>query len=307
MDPLEDVLALLETRSHLSAALTAGGQWAVRFEPPSGVKFNTVRRGHCWLEVEGCGGPIALAPGDCYLLTRPRPFTLRSDPAGPEVDAHSIFARAKQGMAHVGTGDDVLLIGGRFTFDEPGSDLLLAGLPPVVHVPAGTPQAETLEWALTLIEQELTLRPAASTLVAEHLAIVMLVHVLRLHLAREPQTSFGWLAGLGEPAVRTALTSLHADPAHPWTVAELARAGAVSRSTLAARFKETVGLGPLEYLTRWRIQLAAQKLRKSDETLSAIARFTGYGSESAMSTAFKRVTGMSPSVYRRSHRANAGG
>ncbi|MGV9233730.1 AraC family transcriptional regulator [Streptomyces nigra] len=307
MDPLEDILSLLRTRSHLSAGLTAGGQWSVRFEPPTGVKFNTLRRGYCWLEVEKADGPIALAPGDCYLLTQPLPFTLRSDPPGPEIDAHTIFARAENGMAHTGTGDDVLLIGGRFTFGEPGHELLLAGLPPVIHVPAGTPHAETVEWALTVIEQELTSRPAASSLVAEHLAVVMLIHVMRLHLAREPRAASGLLTGLAEPAVRAALTALHTNPAHPWTVAELARAGAVSRSTLAARFKATMGQGPMEYLTRWRIQLAALKLRESDETLSAIARHTGYGSESAMSTAFKRVTGVSPSVYRRCHRGAGAG
>ncbi|WP_454607330.1 helix-turn-helix transcriptional regulator [Streptomyces tendae] len=135
----------------------------------------------------------------------------------------------------------------------------------------------------------------------------MLIHVMRLHLAREPRAASGLLTGLAEPAVRAALTALHTDPAHPWTVAELARAGAVSRSTLAARFKDTMGQGPMEYLTRWRIQLAAQSLRESDETLSAIARHTGYGSESAMSTAFKRVTGVSPSVYRRCHRGAGAG
>ncbi|MFG2452819.1 AraC family transcriptional regulator [Streptomyces sp. NPDC048512] len=301
MDPLEDVLDLLETRSHLSTSLIAGGEWAVRFDAPLDVKFNAVRRGHCWLEVEGHGAPIELAAGDCYLLTRPRPFTLRSSPKAPEVDARTVFARAEHGVARTGTGDDVLLIGGRFTFSEPGQELLLASLPPVIHLPAGTAHAETVEWALTVIERELLLRPVASDLVAEHLAMVMLVYVLRLHLAREPQSVSGWLAGMTDPAVAAALTSLHEEPARPWTVAELARAGAVSRSTLAARFKQTVGQGPLEYLTQWRIHLASQKLRKSNDTIGSIARITGYGSESAMSTAFKRVTGVSPSVYRRRH------
>ncbi|MFF2102303.1 cupin domain-containing protein [Streptomyces sp. NPDC058202] len=305
MDPLEDVLDLLETRSHLSTSLIAGGEWAVRFEAPLDVKFNAVRRGSCWLDVEGHSGPIALAEGDCYLLTRPRRFTLRSGPDAPEVDARSVFAGAEHGVAHTGTGDDVLLIGGRFTFSEPGQDLLLASLPPVVHLPAGTAQAETVEWALTVIERELLLRPVASSLVAEHLAMVMLVYVLRLQLAREPQSVSGWLAGLTDPAVAAALASLHEDPARPWTVAELARAGAVSRSTLAARFKQSVGQSPLEYLTQWRIQLASQKLRKGDDTVAAIARITGYGSESAMSTAFKRVTGVSPSAYRRRHALGA--
>nr|WP_274383053.1 AraC family transcriptional regulator [Streptomyces pratensis] len=172
-------------------------------------------------------------------------------------------------------------------------------MPPVIHIPAGTRHAETVRWALTVIDQELTDRPMAATLVAERLAVVMLVHVLRLHLARDPHASSGWLAGLGDPVIAEALTCLHRDPARPWTVAELAHTTSVSRSTLAARFKATVGQGPLEYLTRWRIELAARQLRDGGETLAAIARSVGYGSESALSVAFKRVVGVPPGDYRR--------
>ncbi|HET6742187.1 MAG TPA: AraC family transcriptional regulator [Kribbella sp.] len=299
MDPLEDVLTLLETRSHLSASLAAGGQWAVRFDAPDGAKFNTVRHGSCLLEVDGADEPIELAQGDCYLLTRRRAFTLRSDPQAVPVDAGPLFARAEGGIARTGQGDDVLLIGGRFSFGTRAQELLLDQLPPVVHIPAGTRHAETVQWAMTAIDQERTHRPMASNLVAEHLAVVMLVHMLRVHLAREPHAASGWLAGLADPVVATALTSLHRDPARSWTVAELAGAAAVSRSTLAARFKATVGQGPLEYLTRWRIELAARQLREDGGTLASIAHSVGYGSESALSVAFKRVLGMPPGDYRR--------
>jgi len=299
VDPLGDVLTLLETRSHLSASLAAGGQWAVRFDAPDGVKFNAVRHGSCLLEVDGADEPIELAEGDCYLLTRQRSFTLRSDSQAVPVDAGPLFARAESGIARTGQGEDTFLIGGLFSFGTRAQELLLDQLPPVVHIPAGTRHAETVQWALTAIDQELTHRPMASTLVAEQLAVVMLVHVLRVHLAREPHAASGWLAGLADPVVATALSSLHRDPARSWTVAELARAAAVSRSTLAARFKATVGQGPLEYLTRWRIELAARQLREDGGTLAAIAHSVGYGSESALSVAFKRVLGMPPGDYRR--------
>jgi AraC-like DNA-binding protein len=299
VDPLEDVLALLETRSHLSTSLVAGGSWAVRFDAPAGVKFNAVRRGSCLLEVDGVDEAIPLAAGDCYLLTRARSFTLGSGPEATPVSAGPVFARAERGVARVGDGDDVLLIGGRFSFGARAHELLLDSLPPVIHVPAGSEQAEAVEWALAAIDGELRHRPPASTLMAEHLAVVMLIHVLRLHLAREPRAVSGWLAGLTDPAVAAALRAMHETPARPWTVADLARNGAVSRSTLAARFKDTVGQGPLEYLTRWRIELASRDLRRGTETVASIARSVGYGSESALSVAFKRITGMSPGDYRR--------
>ncbi|MFF8770789.1 AraC family transcriptional regulator [Kitasatospora sp. NPDC015120] len=299
MDPLDDVLTLLETRAHLSAGLAAGGRWAVRFAAPEGVKFNAVRRGSCLLEVDGLDAPLALAEGDCYLLPHRRPFTLRSGHGAEPVPAAPLFARAGNGVARAGTGDDTLLVGGRFSFGPRAQDLLLDRLPPVVHLPAGTPHAGTVRWALAAIDEELTRRPMASALVAEHLAVVMLVHVLRLHLVREPHAVSGWLAGLADPLAATALAALHREPARAWTVADLARTCAVSRSTLAARFKAAVGQGPLQYLTGWRIELAARRLREGDDGLAAIAHAVGYGSESALSVAFKRTLGVSPSDYRR--------
>ncbi|MBM7438909.1 AraC family transcriptional regulator [Streptomyces sp. HB132] len=299
MDPLEDVLALLDTRGRLSASMVAGGRWAVRFEAPEAVKFNAVRRGSCLLEVDGLDEPIGLAEGDCYLLTRPRAFTLRSDPEAVPVDAGPVFAAAEDGVARFGDGDDVFFIGGAFSFGARAQELLLDQLPLVVHVPADTRHAETVRWALNTIDQELKDRPMAATLVTEQLAVVMLVHVLRLQLARDPHAVSGRLAGLGDPVIAEALTFLHRDPAHAWTVAELANGVAVSRSTLAARFRTTVGQGPLEYLTHWRIELAARQLRDGGDTLAAIARSVGYGSESALSVAFKRVLGVPPGDYRR--------
>jgi AraC-like DNA-binding protein len=299
-DPLEDVLTLVGTTGHLSVGLVAGGEWALSFEPPEGVKFNAVRRGHCLLTVDGVPEPIELAEGDCFLLTQPRAFILASGPEVRPVPADPVFAAAIDGRARVGTGEDVIFIGGRFDFGERAQELLLDALPPVIHVPGRTAEAATVRWALDQIDAELRDRPLASTLVTEHLALVMLIHLLRLHLTvAGPGAASGWLAGLTDPIVAPALRAMHDRPAHAWTVAQLAEVAAVSRSTLASRFKHAVGQGPLDYLTGWRIELAANRLRRGDETMAAIAREVGYGSESALSNAFKRVTGASPRDYRR--------
>ncbi|MFI7606177.1 cupin domain-containing protein [Micromonospora sp. NPDC049366] len=296
MDPLEDVLALVGATSSLSTAMAAGGRWAVRFGPPAGVKFNAVRRGGCVLRVDGVTEPVTLAEGDCFLLTQPRCFTLASDLDTPPEPAGPIFSAAVDGVARAGTGEDVFLIGGAFSFTERGRALLLDGLPPVIHVPAATPEAGTVRWAVEQIDAELRAQPLGGRLVAEHLALVMLIRILRLHLARDGGS--GWLAGLADPVLAPVLRALHAHPDRPWTVAELARVASVSRSTLAARFKEVVDRGPLEYLTGWRIELAAERIRRSDDTMASIARAVGYGSESALSVAFKRTTGLSPRAYR---------
>ncbi|MEQ4721629.1 AraC family transcriptional regulator [Nonomuraea sp. B19D2] len=307
-DPLEDVLALVGTTSRLSVRLVAGGEWALSYGPPPAVKFVAVRSGHCLLTVDGVPEPIELVEGDCFLLTQPRAFTMASGPGLRPVPAGPVFAAATDGVARVGTGEDVVFIGGRFDFGERARELLLDVLPPVIHVPGRTAEAATVRWALEQIDAELRDRSLASTLVTEHLALVMLIHLLRLHLAAAGQGPVsGWMAGLTDPIVAPALRAMHARPAHAWTVAELAEAAAVSRSTLAARFKRTVGQSPLDYLTGWRIELATDRLRRGDDTVAMIARRVGYGSESALSNAFKRVTGASPREYRRRIRPAGGG
>ncbi|MBB2943820.1 AraC-like DNA-binding protein [Actinoplanes lutulentus] len=295
-DPLDDVLALAGVTSSLSTALVAGGDWAIDFEPPLAVKFNAVARGSCLLTVDGVPGPIPLAEGDCFLLIQPRAFTLASGPGVPPVPAGPIFSAAASGVAQVGETAGVRVIGGRFDFGDRARELLLDALPPVIHVPAGTAEAQTIRWSLARIDEELGGRPLASTLVTEHLAMIMLIHILRLHVAGGGP---GLLAGLADPVVAPALRALHARPERAWTVADLAEVSAVSRSTLAARFRQAMGRGPLDYLTGWRIELAAARLRRGDGTVAAIAHAIGYGSESALSTAFKRVTGSSPRDYRR--------
>lgn len=208
-------------------------------------------------------------------------------------------------MARAGTGDELRLIGGSFTFGARGQALLLDDLPTVIHVPANTSEAATVRWAIGEIETELRACAPAATLVASQLALVMLIRILRLHLARSPHPADGWLAGLADPVSAAALRAMHARPAYGWTVAELARAAGVSRSTLAARFKRVVGTGPLEYLTGWRIELAADRLRHGDDTIATIARAVGYGSESSLSVAFKRATGQAPRAYRLDHHEGA--
>ncbi len=305
MDPLEDVLGLLDVRGHVSAGLVAGGDWAVRFPPPPGMKFNTVCEGRCSLTVGG-SARVSLSEGDCFLLTRPVPFVLGNAWDTTPVEAEPLFTAAEGTTVRVGSGEDTVLVGGGFSFGDRARNLLLDFLPPLIHIPANTPQADAVRWSLTQIACELNRPSPGSRVVAEHLAVVMLVHVLRLHLSRETTAGPGWPAGLADPVVAPVLSAVHGSPAHPWTVAELAGVARVSRSALAARFKDVIGRPPLDYLTRWRIELASRDLRQGREPLATIAHRVGYGSESALSTAFRRVTGISPSDYRGEARARHG-
>lgn len=279
----------------------AADPWRILFEAPDGVKFNVVLTGSCLLTVEGVPEPVRVEPGDCFLLTRSTAFVLASDLTAPAVLASSVFSHQVAGVARHGTADvdaSFVAVGGGFSFSAPAARLLDA-LPPVLHVPAGAPEAASIAEVLATVAREVREDLPGSTAVVEHLAVVMLVRMLRWHLAQGPGTPPGWLRGLADPVVGRALTALHGDPARRWTVAELARTCAVSRSTLSERFRTVVGSGPIEYLVGWRMEIATQDLLRGDESVAAIGRRLGYASESAFSTAYKRVRGGAPSHVRR--------
>ena len=177
--------------------------------------------------------------------------------------------------------------------------ILLGVLPPIVHIRKESDKA-ALRWSLERMRQELREPQPGGFLVAQHLAYMMLVQALRLHLAEGLKGGVGWLFALADKQMSAAINAMHDDPAHRWTLQELAKRAGMSRSTFALKFKETVGASPIEYLTRWRMLLAGDRLTNSSDPISVIALSLGYESESAFSTAFKRIMGCSPRQYGRS-------
>ena len=306
MDPLSDVLSLLRVRNYHSATLSLGGDWAFTFPEREGIKFTAVVKGSCWLQVEGEQQPQRLQQGDCFLMTRGMPFSLYSDMSQPVMnsDGHFQTLAADELALHYG-GDDIQLVGGRFDFSGVPTQLLLSSLPSLVHVQANDPQASLLRWALERFTSELQHKRPGRSLMNEHLAHLMLVEVLRTHLATLNSTGIGWFYGLADRNLSVALSAIHAAPAHRWSVQELAQLATMSRSAFALRFKQVVGAAPMEYLTHWRMLLASDRLKNSDDAVSTIAFSLGYESESAFSTAFKRVMSQSPRHYVREHTAQA--
>lgn len=306
MDPLSDVLSLLRIRNYHSASLTLGGHWAFNFPERDGIKFTAVVKGSCWLHVEGEQQPKLLEQGDCFLMTRGMPFTLYSDATQPIMDSDGYFQTlAADELSLRYGGDDVQLVGGRFDFTGIPTQLLLSILPSVVHVQGNEQQASILRWALERFTSELQQKRPGRSLMNEHLAHIMLVEVLRAHLAIVDTNGVGWFFGLADRNLNLALSAMHGDPARRWTVQELAQLATMSRSAFALRFKQVVGAAPMEYLTSWRMLLASDRLKNSADSVSTIAFSLGYESESAFSTAFKRVMSQSPRHYLREHVAQA--
>ena len=245
MDPLSEVLALLNTQSSFFAGLKAGGDWAIDFPAPDGIKFNAVVEGACWLSVEGVAQAIRLERGDCFLLSRRRTFSLRSDrPAGRS--GGSGVSPCRPGHRPLCAADGFFLIGGRFAF---GEGRRFAGRRTAARrrgqerIGAGG----GAELALRRLAHELAHASPGGAIVIQHLGHIMLVEMLRLYLERGGDGAPSWLLAVSDPRVGAAIQAIHADPARVWTVEALAEVAGVSRSTLALHFKRKAGIAPLEY------------------------------------------------------------
>ena len=189
-------------------------------------------------------------------------------------------------------------VGGYFGFEKNHASILLGMLPPIVHIKKEADKLR-IRWSIERMMAELREPQPGSFLVLQHLAHMLLVQALRAHLAEGLNGGIGWLFALADEQIGPAINAMHGEPAHPWTLHELAEKVGMSRSGFAAKFKETVGATPIDYLIRWRMLLAGDRLKNSGDPISIIAQSLGYESESAFSTAFKRVMGCSPRQYSR--------
>ena len=298
IDPLSDVLTLLRPQSAISIGIDLAGDWAFHFSGHESIKFNAVTRGLCWVNVAG-GAWHRIEQNGCFLLTQGLPFTLASDPTVPPMDASALYQDVTGPIATWNEGGDMYLIGGCFIFAERDSAALLGALPPIIAVDARSPHASVLQWALAQLAVELDQHRPGGALMSDHLAHFMLVHILRLHLETADERHPSWLHALADRQISSALTAIHGDPARAWALADLAAQAGMSRSVFAERFRAGVGLSAMDYLTRWRMLLARDRLRHTADSIASIALSVGYQSEAAFSTAFKRANHGSPRQFRR--------
>jgi len=301
MDLLSDVLSLLKPRSYVAGGFEVGCDLAIQFPKHQGIKCYAMVAGQCWLSVEGVPNAVLLTAGDCFLLPRGLPFCLATDLSLTPVDADTFrSARRSSGAVSSNEGGDRYIVGGAFVLTGCHADILLRLLPPIVHIRKDSDKA-AMRWSLERMREELRDPQPGGSLIAQQLAYMMLVQALRLHLADAATGGVGWLFALADKQMNAAITCMHDDAAHRWTLQELAECVGMSRSIFALRFKETVGSTPMEYLTRWRMLLAGDRPKNSDESISAIGLSLGYESESAFRKAFRGVMGCSPREYSRGH------
>ncbi len=295
MDPLSDIIALLRPSAAVSKPISGRGHWGVRYDAHDAPGFTMILAGAAWIAFEG-KEPLRLAAGDFILLPTTPAFTLSSEPGVACIPAEPRTEAVRHGEQD-GEADFVAL-GGSFVFERVNAPLLLALLPDLIHIPAATGRATRFGRLIELLSQECRSDYPGKELIVQRMLEVLLVEALRWRDFDDAAIP-GLLNGMRDPALARVLGAIHADVRAGWTVAELARIAGMSRSGFAARFNETLGCAPIEYLARWRMALAKDALMRGAKTLDRIADEVGYESASSFSTAFRKRLGCSPGRFAR--------
>ena len=299
MDPLSDIIALLRPHAAFSKPITGRGKWGVRYSAYGRPGFALVLAGRCWLAVDSAE-PVLLDHGDFVLLPSTPAFSLLSQPDAESVQTQPTYSAVRHGDP---AGEpDFQMLGGTFEIEPVNAPLLLALLPEVIHVRSAEKNALRLARIIDLIMEECAINAPGRKMILERLLEVMMMECLRWGAIGEDDLLAGLLAGLRDPALAKVLYALHSKVQAAWTVAELAKLAGMSRSAFAARFTETLGCAPKEYLSRWRMTLAQDALSRGAKSLDRLAQEIGYESASAFSTAFRRRVGCSPGAFARSRR-----
>ncbi|MDB5928760.1 MAG: DNA-binding protein AraC-type [Polaromonas sp.] len=288
----------------------AAGSVAPLLEPGAEkvVIFHLITEGECYAELANAP-PLRLVAGDAIVFPQGDAHRMSSAPGvAPAAGGRlaEMLSRRPRQLAYGGGGPTTRLVCGYLACDDRLARLLLAGLPPLLRVnvrgsDAGAWLEASVRYALAEARSP---RPGGAGVLAK-LAEVLFIEVLRLYMNSHGEERTGWLAGVSDRIVGAALNSLHQQPAHAWTLDELARSAGTSRSVLAERFQHLVGSSPIQYLTQWRMLLAANLLRRSNAPLARIAEDVGYQTDTAFSRAFRREYGSPPAAWRRHQAAHA--
>jgi AraC-like DNA-binding protein len=294
IDPLADIVTLLQPAARFSKLVECAGAWRIRREATGEPFYCAILDGACRVTF-GDDQPFILEAGDFVLVPAMRDLVNESLDASADLP-DTIPAQLADGRFRAGRLDgpaDLRMRIGHCSFGAPDAALLVSLLPDVVIV-RGEPRLATL---MQLLGEETRAQRPARELVLERLLEVLLIEALRS--GTETTAAPGLSRGLADERLAASLHALHARPAHPWTVADLAAEAALSRSAFFARFSRIVGLAPMEYLFAWRMALAKQLLRRRELTMDEVAERVGYGSASTFSVAFARHAGVPPARFAR--------
>lgn len=300
-DALSAIAPLLRVRPELQEVCRFASQWktAHEVESPGWAQFHIVTKGSCRLELHS-GQWFDLATGDLLLLPHGDAHVVRSVRGGsrPMAPIRIECNNAIRIKTNTADESDTELICGRLRFDEVPSSLVIAALPQTILLSLGTERLlASLHTLVQMIEAELQTDRAGAAAIANDLASALFVIMLRTHF-EQAESASDLLKLLATPASARAVNAMLEDPAHGWTLDELAAESHVSRATLVRTFQKAAGMAPLAFLTELRLGLAQQRITTTNASLISVAMAVGYESESAFARAFKRRFGVSPGKLR---------
>jgi len=321
IDVLSEVLSAVRLTGSVFFDVTAVAPWVAE-APPSAqiadavkpgahhaIEYHVITRGSCWISIVGGAPfePVRLEEGDIAVVAHGEPHVVSSAP-GMRADLDtSPYSRLRHDsdlpfkLRTGGNGaSEAHLMCGFFTCDVRPFNPLLNALPRFMRIGRGAsaPTDALLEHFLRLASGESADKRAGAQSVLNKLSELLFIEAIRTYMDQLSSASTGWLSGLRDPLVGRVLALLHGEPARPWTLAEIAAAAGASRSALVDRFTQLTGYPPIQYLTRWRMQLAARRLGDKGVKVAAVAQEVGYESEAAFSRAFKKFSGQSPTEWR---------
>jgi len=301
IDPLAEVVTLLQPGARFSKVVNGAGRWGVRRSEVGQPFYCVVLDGACRLSVDGLQ-PIVLNEGDFVLIPAAYDFTMSSVEPVTSREFDTAPVALPDGEFSVGiqsSPPDVRLLVGHLIFGSPDAALLVSLLPQLVHVRA----QKRLATLVHLVSDESRAQRPARDVVLARLLEVLLIEALRSTAGTTAPP--GLLRGLADERLALAIRRMHENPTQPWTVAQLAKEAALSRSAFFARFNRAVGVAPMEYLLGWRMALAKNLLRRNECGVAEVAQRVGYSSGSTFSVAFTRHVGQSPTRYAQAHTQSA--
>ncbi|HEV8136356.1 MAG TPA: AraC family transcriptional regulator [Pyrinomonadaceae bacterium] len=305
-DLLTTVLNALQFKGRCFCYSQFTAPWALKLPESDFAHFHVCERGQAWIEVEGVEQSALMAAGDLVILPHGNAHVLRDDPKSNPIALNQLLKQRSSGtnlVRHGGGGTETIGICGSFKFENEVGNPIISLLPKLIHVPHSDSQTCLwLEPILNGLAREVQNPSVGSGSLINHLTGVMFVQAVRAWIRSRPQTEGGWLGALRDQQISSALNLMHQGSGRPWTIAKLAAEVGMSRSPFATKFTAFVGEPPLTYLTRLRMNLAADYLRNEHLRIGEIAERVGYESQASFTNAFKRQFAMSPREYQEKHR-----
>jgi AraC-like DNA-binding protein len=317
MDALSELLRVVKLSGAMFYKSSCSAPWCLHSPQSSAflpylrsnatrvIEFHHITEGTAYVRVGEESMP--LTAGDIVMIPHGDAHEMGAGEGGKPIDGQAALPALWSGRVAFasfgGPGPVTGLVCGYLACDAELIKPVLAGLPRVVRVNIRSDASgEWLDNTLRHAVEQAGAGTPGSEVILAHLAEVLFAEVLRRYLLSLPEGRTGWLAGAGDPAVGRALAALHRQPAHDWTLDALAREAGISRSALTGKFARFLGLGPMAYLSEWRLELGAEALRSTSRSVQRVALDAGYESEAAFNRAFKRRFSMPPARYRREAR-----